>query len=525
MEKIKYGREARESVQRGVDALANAVKITLGPKGQTVIIDRGDDIEPLITKDGVTVAKNVTVEDRHEKMGADLIRTVASQAEKGSGDGTTTATVLTQAILSEGLKLVAAKYDANELRVGIQFAAKQAVEYLDSISLPVEHSEEMIKQIATISANNDESIGEIVADAFNKVGKEGGVSVEEGRGQDTFIDVVDGLQFDRGMTSPYFSTDPNKMEVTLKDPYIMVVNGKLNKVDDVMPTLEPVVESGRSLLIIAEDVEGQALATLVMNKTRGNVPVCAVKVPGFGSQRTEIAEDIASLIGAEVHDASRMQDYHGTMLGEADVVTVSQNNTVIVGGRGSEERKRERIAQVDEQLNKAKSDFDKANIQNRKSKLAGGIAVIHVGGNSEVEMKEKMDRIIDAKEAVISALEEGVVAGGGLALFRAKKHIDGHSNDTIQMGIDIVKRALNSPIKTICENAGISGDVVCDKIYDLNREIDSKVDFVGYDAKNGNYVNMFQKGIIDPKKVTRVALENAASVASTILTTGCAIKL
>jgi len=525
MEKIKYGREARESVQKGVDALANAVKITLGPKGQTVMIDRGGEEEPIITKDGVTVAKNITVEDRHEKMGADLIRSVAKQAEQGSGDGTTTATVLTQAILKEGLQLVTAGYDANELKQGILFAARQAGDYISSVAIPVCHSDKMIKQVATVSANNDEAIGEIVGEAFGKVGEEGGVSVEEARGPDTTISVVDGVHFDRGMVSPYFSTNPNKMEVSLKDPYIMFVDGKCKVVEDVMPTLEQVVQAGRSLLIIAEDIEGQALATLVMNKTRGGAAVCAVKTPGFGSQRAEILKDMAAQTGGMVCKAEDLININGSYLGQADIATISQGGTVIVGAKGDKELIQDRVTLIQDEKKREKSEFNKKQLDNRIAKLSGGIAVIYVGGNSEVEMKEKMDRVIDAKEAVISALEEGVVAGGGLTLFRAKQHIHGHSNDTIQRGIDIVKRALESPMKTICENAGTSGDVVCDKVYDLNRDIDSKVDFVGYDAKEGEYVNMFQRGIMDPAKVTRVALANAASVASTILTTGCAIKL
>lgn len=520
MESIKYGREARESIQKGVDTLANAVKITLGPKGQNVIIDRGPDMLPIITKDGVTVAKNIFLEDRYESMGAQLIKDVAEQAEQGSGDGTTTATVIAQSLLSHGLKLVAGGYDPNELKQGIDFGVKQAVKYINSISIPVDTDSKMIKQIATISANNNSEIGELVATAFGKVGKEGGVSVEPGQGQNTYIDVVDGMQFDRGMVSPYFSTNPDTMEVTYKNPYIMLVNGKLNTVEDVMPTLEQTTKVGRPLLIIAEDIEGQALATLVINKTRGGAEVVAVKTPGFGSQRAEILQDMAYQTGGIVCKSEFIEQIDGSYLGEADSVTVTQGSTVIVGAKGVEMDIKNRVSELQDKIKLEKSEFNKTQLENRIAKLSGGIAVIYVGGNSEVEMKEKMDRVIDAKEAVISALEEGVVPGGGIALLNAIDHIADVGHETEQKGINLLKEACKSPIITICENAGTNGDVV---IASINRH--KKSERLGYDAKNGTYEDMIVVGIIDPKKVTRVALENAASVAGTILTTGCAIKL
>ena len=519
MENIKYGAEASESIQKGVDTLADAVKVTLGPKGRNVIIDRGPSMMPLITKDGVTVAKNIFLEDRYESMGAQLIKDVAEQADQNSGDGTTTATVITQSVLRHGLKLVAAGYDPNELKIGIDLGVKKAVEYINSISIPVDVDSDMIEQIATISANNNTEIGKLVAEAFSKVGKEGGVSVEEGRGPTTEISVVDGLQFDRGMLSPYFSTNPNSMEVTFNDPYIMLVDGKLKTVEDITTTLGPVIEAGRPLLIIAEDVEGQALATLVINKTRGGAQVCAVKVPGFGSQRSEILKDIAIQTGGKVCKASNIEHMDGLYLGQASLVTVSQSNTVLVGSKGEESEIKARAVELRNKITIDTPEFDKSQLENRIAKLAGGIAVISVGGNSEVEMKEKMARIIDAKEAVISALEEGVIPGGGIALLNAIDNIIDSEHDTEQKGIEILKRALKAPILTICENANINGEVV---IQNIKRHSDDST--FGYNAKNGQYTDMIISGIIDPKKVTRVALENAASVASTILTTGCAIK-
>lgn len=520
MENIKYAREARESIKKGVDTLANAVKVTLGPKGQNVIIDRGSDMLPIITKDGVTVAKSVTVEDRYEAMGVQLMKDVAEQAEQGSGDGTTTATVIAQCILNYGLKLVAGGYDSNELKQGIDFGVKQAVEYINSIAIPVNVDSEMIKQVATISANNNSEIGELVASAFGKVGKEGGVSVEAGQGQNTYIDVVDGMQFDRGMVSPYFSTNPDTMEVTYKNPYIMFVDGKLTSVEDVMPTLEQTTKVGRPLLIVAEDIEGQALATLVINKTRGGAQVVAVKTPGFGSQRSEILQDMAHQTGGIVCKSEFINQLDGTYLGQADSVTVTQGSTVVVGAKGDEKEIKNRVSELQVKIKLEESEFNKTQLKNRIAKLSGGIAVIYVGGNSEVEMKEKMDRVIDAKEAVISALEEGVVPGGGIALLNAIDFIQDVKHETEQKGIDILKEALKSPIITICENAGINGDVVISSI-----KRNSAHGRIGYDAKNAKYEDMIVVGIIDPKKVTRVALENAASVAGTILTTGCAIKL
>ena len=518
MENIKYGIEASEGIKKGMDTLANAVKTTLGPKGKNVIIDRGAGMLPLITKDGVTVAKHINLEDRFEAMGAQLIQEVASQAEQGSGDGTTTATVITQAILKEGLKLTAAGYDPNELKMGIDRGVMQAEKYLNSIAIPVTTDSDMVKSIATISANNNEEIGELIANAFKLVGEHGGVDVAEGRGSETEIEVVKGLQFDRGMVSPYFSTNPDGMEVTLKDPYIMLVDGKLSRVEDVVPTLENVIKAGRSLLIIAEDITGQALATLAINKTRGGAEVCAVKVPGFGSQRGELLDDYAVLTDGAVCDIKDIDTFTGGMLGQADSVTITQHSTVVVGAKGMDQEIQERIGRLTKEKEKLESSFERKQLENRIAKMAGGIALISVGGNSEVEMREKMHRIIDAKEAVISALEEGIVPGGGVALLEAINHIDDVDNETEQKGIELLKEALKSPIRTICENAGKNGDVVIESI---RRHGTSGR--LGYDAKNDEYHDMIVVGIIDPKKVTKVALRNASSVAGTVLTTGCAI--
>lgn len=520
---IKYNEEVRNAIMSGVDQLADAVKVTLGPKGGNVIIDKLEG-NSVVTKDGVTVAKAIDLEDPLENIGANLIKQVASNANDNAGDGTTTATVLTQAILKEGLKLVAAGYNPLDLKNGIDKAVKEVVAYLNSIAVPVDYDSAMIKQIASISANNDEAIGELVADVFGKVGKEGAVSVESSKNMTTTVEVVDGLQFDRGMLSPYFSTDPNKLSVTFEDPYILLCSGKMSTVESVMTTLEPVVQSGRPLVIIAKDIDGQALATLVMNRLRGSVQVCAVKAPGFGEWQKALLEDIAVITGGEV--VSNGEEATGIHLGEAQSITVTQMNTVIVGGKGKKEDIVERVTFIEaEKTRKAKSltEFEIKKYQERISKLSGGVGVIYVGATTETEMKELKDRYEDAKCAVIAAIAEGIVPGGGTALLMSVDTLTGSSNDDIQRGISIVKKAIESPIRTICENANVSADVVIDKVLKLNENTDNKVDIIGYDAKRDEYSNMISFGIIDPKKVTRVALENAASIAGTVLTTKCAL--
>lgn len=516
---IKYNEEVRNAIMSGVDQLADAVKVTLGPKGGNVIIDKLEG-NSVVTKDGVTVAKAIDLEDPLENIGANLIKQVASNANDNAGDGTTTATVLTQAILKEGLKLVAAGYNPLDLKNGIDKAVKEVVAYLDSIAVPVDYDSAMIKQIASISANNDEAIGELVADVFGKVGKEGAVSVESSKNMTTTVEVVDGLQFDRGMLSPYFSTDPNKLSVTFEDPYILLCSGKMSTVESIMTTLEPVVQSGRPLVIIAKDIDGQALATLVMNRLRGSVQVCAVKAPGFGEWQKALLEDMAVITGGEV--VSNGEEATGIHLGEAQSITVTQMNTVIVGGKGKKEDIVERVSFIEsEKTRKAKSltEFEIKKYQERISKLSGGVGVIYVGATTETEMKELKDRYEDAKCAVIAAISEGIVPGGGLALVSASKCPVIVNPDTHEgLGASIIMDAIKVPLRTICDNAGKSSDVVLDWI-----ERNGKNGKQGYNAKLDRYDDMIVMGIIDPKKVTRVALENAASIAGTVLTTKCAL--
>ena len=523
MVEIKYKESARSLIQAGVNELANAVKITLGPKGRNVIIGRLNGEDPQVTKDGVTVAKSIELEDPLMNMGATLVKRVAEKANTSAGDGTTTATVLTQAILKEGMKLVSAGYDPVELKRGIDKATVLIVKELNAAAIPVEHDSPMIAQIATISANNDPEIGDLIAEAFGKVGKDGAVSVEEGNGYETTVNTVDGLQFDRGLLSTFFSTSPDKAEATLRDPYILVVDGKMSSVEQVMATLAPVSKSGRPLLVIAEDIEGQALSTLVMNKMRGGLSIAAIKTPGFGTYRSTLAKDIAAMVGAKVVPTGMLEDiteeYIGQLLGTASVVSITQHSTIIMGGDRNDDEVTNIVKEIDRQDGlKETSEHDKQKLAERRAKLMGGVAVIEAGGGSEVDMKEKKDRIDDAKEAVISALEEGVVLGGGMALINAAKNMQGVGDNGTDMikGVSLLVRAIEAPFREICNNAGVSPDVKLEGVA-------SRPMGTGYNAKIDKYVEMLREGILDPKKVTRIALESAASVAGTLLTTDCAL--
>ncbi len=517
---IKYNLDARDGLRRGVDQLANTVKVTLGPKGRNVVIDKAFG-GPQITKDGVTVAKEIELSDRLENMGAQMLKQVASKTNDLAGDGTTTATVLAQAIVKEGLKNVAAGANPLDLKRGIDKAVAATVENLKKQAQKVGNDPEKIKQVAAISANNDETIGELIAEAFSKVGKEGVITVEEAKGMDTTVDVVEGMQFDRGYISPYFVTNTEKMNAVLEDPYVLLYDKKISSMKELLPLLEPVVQAGRSLMIIAEDVDGEALATLVVNRLRGTIKVCAVKAPGFGDRRKAMLEDIAILTGGTVISEERgytLENSTIDMLGTARTVTVDKDNTTIVGGKGSSEAIEERVKQIRTQIETTTSDYDREKLQERLAKLAGGVAVLYVGAASEVEMKEKKDRVDDALHATRAAVEEGIVPGGGVALVRAKEAIQTVKveNKDEQTGVEIVLRAIEEPLRTIVNNAGGEGSVVVAKVEA------GKGDF-GFNAKTDEYVNMFQAGIIDPTKVTRVALENAASVAGMILTTEAAV--
>ena len=518
--KIQFDIQAREGLKRGVDALANAVKVTLGPKGRNVIIGKSFG-GPQVTKDGVTVAKEIELEDALENMGAQMVKEVASKTNDLAGDGTTTATILAQSIVTEGLKNVTAGANPMDLKRGLDKAVEKIVEDLNKSAKTVGNSSEKIQQIASISANNDNSIGDLITEAFEKVGKEGVITVEEAMGTDTYVDVVEGMQFDRGYLSPYFVTNSEKMESDLENPYILLYDKKISAMKDLLPILEPVAQSGKPLLVIAEDVDGEALATLVVNKLRGALKIAAVKAPGFGDRRKAMLEDIAILTGGTVISEERGFNIENTtieMLGTAERVTIDKDNTTIVNGAGEKKSIDERVNQIKSQIETTTSDYDKEKLQERLAKLAGGVAVLYVGAASEVEMKEKKDRVDDALHATRAAVEEGIVAGGGVALIRSRKELDKikASNDDELTGIQIISRALEAPVRTIVENAGGEGSVVVAKI------IEGKGGF-GYDAKSEKYVDLFESGIIDPKKVTRVALENAASVAGMILTTECAL--
>jgi chaperonin GroEL len=517
---IIFDIEARDGLKRGVDALANAVKVTLGPKGRNVVIGKSFG-GPIITKDGVTVAKEIELEDALENMGAQMVKEVASKTNDLAGDGTTTATVLAQAIVKEGLKNVAAGANPLDLKRGIDKAVETIVANLREQSQEVGNNSDKIKQVASISANNDDTIGDLISKAFEKVGKEGVITVEEAKGTTTYVDIVEGMQFDRGYLSPYFVTNAEKMLADLENPYILLFEKKITNLKDLLPILEPVAQSARPLLIIAEDVEGEALATLVMNKLRGALKIAAVKAPGFGDRRKAMLEDIAVLTGGTVISEERGLTLEKTtidMLGSAERITIDKDNTTIVNGAGNVEEIKARVSQIKSQIETTTSDYDKEKLQERLAKLAGGVAVLYVGAPSEVEMKEKKDRVDDALHATRAAVEEGIVAGGGVALVRTIEVLKTITTDNLDelTGVKILARAIEEPLRQIVQNAGGEGSVVVAKV------IEGSGDF-GYNAKTDEYTNMLTAGIIDPTKVTRIALENAASVAGMILTTACTL--
>ena len=517
---IKYNVEARELLKQGVDALCNAVKVTLGPKGRNVIIDKKFGA-PHVTKDGVTVAKEVELEDTFANMGAQMVREVASKTNDDAGDGTTTATVLAQSLISVGIKNVTAGANPMDLKRGIDAAVAKVVESLKAQSQVVGSDFDKIEQVATISANNDSKIGKLIAEAMAKVNNEGVITVEEAKGTETHVDVVEGMQFDRGYISAYFITDTEKMEAQLDKPYILITDKKISTMKEIMGILEPVAQSGRSLLIIAEDVDGEALSALVVNKLRGTLKIAACKAPGFGDRRKEILEDIATLTGATVISTDKgmkMEDAGIEALGTADKVTLNKENTTIVDGAGSKEAIAARVQQIRASIENATSDYDREKLQERLAKLAGGVAVLYVGAATEVEMKEKKDRVDDALAATRAAVEEGIVPGGGVAYIRAVECLEGMKgeNDDQTTGIQIVKRAIEEPLRQIVANAGGEGSVVVTKVKE------GKGAF-GYNARDDRYEDMLAAGIIDPTKVSRVALENAASIASMFLTTECVL--
>lgn len=517
---IKFNTEAREELKKGVDVLANAVKVTLGPKGRNVIIDKKFGA-PHITKDGVTVAREVELEEPMQNMGAQLVKEVASKTGDDAGDGTTTATVLAQAIVNVGLKNVTAGANPMDLKRGIDKAVASVVEGIKKMAQPVGDDFKKIEDVARVSANNDETIGQLVAEAMKKVKKEGVITVDEAKGTETTIDIVEGMQFDRGFISPYFITDAEKMECVMEHPYILLYDKKISNLKDMLPILESTAQSGRGLLIIAEDVDQEALATLVVNRLRGSLKICAVKAPGFGDRRKEMLEDIAILTGATVVSEEKgMQLSAATIdiLGTAEKVTVNKENTTIVNGAGSKDNIAARVAQIHAQIEQTKSDYDREKLQERLAKLAGGVAVLHIGAPSEVEMKEKKDRVDDALSATRAAIAEGIVPGGGVAYIRcipALRALKG-ANDDEQTGIEIVLRAIEEPLRQISANAGVEGAVVVQKVSEGTGDF-------GYNARTDTYENLHAAGVIDPAKVTRVALENAASIAGMFLTTECVI--
>lgn len=517
---IKFNIEAREALKVGVDALADAVKVTLGPKGRNVVIDRKYGA-PHITKDGVTVAKEIELEDPFANIGAQMIKEVASKTADDAGDGTTTATLLAQSIISVGLKNVTAGASPIDLKRGIDKAVAVVVESLKKQSKAIGQDINKIEQVATISANNDNYIGKLIAEAMEKVKTEGVITVESAKGTETYVDIVEGMQFDRGYISPYFVTDTEKMEGVLEKPYILITDKKISTMKDLLPVLEPVAKSGGALLIIAEDVDGEALTTLVVNKLRGTIKIAAVKAPGFGDRRKEMLNDIAILTGGTLISEEvglSLEQATIEMLGRADKVTMNKDKTILVDGMGSKEAIAERVSQIRSLIKNATSDYDKEKLNERLAKLAGGVAVLYVGAASEVEMKEKKDRVDDALAATRAAVEEGIIPGGGTAYIRANDALEKlkGTNEDETTGINIIKRAIEEPLRQIVANAGGEGSVVVQKI----RE--GKGDF-GYNARDNVYVNMFAAGIIDPTKVARVALENAASVASMFLTTECVL--
>ena len=517
---ILFNIDARDQLKKGVDALANAVKVTLGPKGRNVIIEKKFGA-PHITKDGVTVAKEIELADAYQNTGAQLVKEVASKTGDDAGDGTTTATVLAQAIVAEGLKNVTAGASPMDIKRGIDKAVAKVVESIKSQAETVGDNYDKIEQVATISANNDPVIGKLIADAMRKVSKDGVITIEEAKGTDTTIGVVEGMQFDRGYLSAYFVTNTEKMECEMEKPYILIYDKKISNLKDFLPILEPAVQTGRPLLVIAEDVDSEALTTLVVNRLRSQLKICAVKAPGFGDRRKEMLEDIAILTGGVViseEKGLKLEQATIEMLGTADKVTVSKDNTTIVNGAGAKENIKERCEQIKAQIASTKSDYDKEKLQERLAKLSGGVAVLYVGAASEVEMKEKKDRVDDALRATRAAIEEGIVAGGGVAYIRALEALEGLKGDNADetTGIDIIKRAIEEPLRQIVANAGKEGAVVVQKV----RE--GKADF-GYNARTDVYENLHAAGVVDPAKVTRVALENAASIAGMFLTTECVI--
>ena len=517
---IKFNTEARNLIKEGADALANAVKVTLGPKGRNVVIDKKFGA-PHITKDGVTVAKEIELEERFQNMGAQMVKEVASKTNDQAGDGTTTATVLAQAIINVGLKNVTAGANPMDLKRGMDKAVDVVVESLKKQSQSVGSDYSKIEQVGTISANNDAFIGKLIADAMSKVKKEGVITVEEAKGTDTEVKVVEGMQFDRGYISPYFMTNPDKMEAVLDQPMILITDKKISSMKDLLPILEPIARDGKSLLIIAEDVDGEALTTLVVNRLRGTIKVAAVKAPGFGDRRKEMLQDIATLTGGVVVSEERgftLENTTPDMLGTAEKVAITKENTTIVNGAGDKNDIAERAAQIKKQMETTTSDYDREKLQERLAKLSGGVAVIYVGAASEVEMKEKKDRVDDALSATRAAVEEGIVPGGGVAYIRAEEAVKAikADNEDEQTGINIIARAIEEPLRIICDNAGVEGSVVIQKIKE------GKGDF-GYNARMDKYENLFEAGVIDPTKVARIALQNAASVAGMLLTTECVI--
>lgn len=517
---IKFDIKAREELKKGVDELANAVKVTLGPKGRNVIVDKKFGA-PHITKDGVTVAKAVELEDEFQNMGAQLVKEVASKTGDDAGDGTTTATVLAQAIINVGLKNVAAGANPIDLKRGIDKAVAKVVEGIKAQAQEVDDDLAKIENVARVSANNDAEIGKLIADAMGKVKKEGVITIEEAKGTDTTVKVVEGMQFDRGYISPYFVTNTEKMECEMDNPYILLYDKKISALKDMLPVLEAVAQSGRPLLIIAEDVDSEALATLVVNRLRGSLKICAVKAPGFGDRRKEMLEDIAILThGVVISEDKGLKLDMATVdeLGSAEKVTVDKENTTIVNGNGDKELIAERVAQIKAQIEKTTSDYDREKLQERLAKLAGGVAVLYVGAPSEVEMKEKKDRVDDALSATRAAVAEGIVPGGGVAYMRCVAALENFhgDNDDENTGIQIVKRAIEEPLRQIVANAGLEGAIIVQNVKDGMGDY-------GYNARSGKYENFFESGVIDPAKVTRVALENAASIAGMFLTTECVI--
>ncbi|MEE4260822.1 MAG: chaperonin GroEL [Bacteroidales bacterium] len=517
---IVFNHEAREALKKGVDALTNAVKVTLGPKGRNVIIEKSYGA-PQVTKDGVTVAKEIELEDNIENMGAQMVKEVASKTNDLAGDGTTTATILAQSIFVTGLKNVTAGANPMDLKRGIDLAVAAVIGSLKKQSKEVGDSNEMIEQVASISANNDHTIGKLIAEAMKKVKKEGVITVEEAKGIDTYVDVVEGMQFDRGYISPYFVTNAEKMEAVYETPFILIYDKKISVMKDLLPILEKAAQTGRPLIIIAEDVEGEALATLVVNRLRGSLKVAAVKAPGFGDRRKEMLEDIAILTGGVVvseEKGYKLEDTTLDMLGEAEKITIDKENTTIVSGKGEKDNITARVSQIKALIESTTSDYDKEKLQERLAKLAGGVAVIYVGAASEVELKEKKDRFDDALAATRAAIEEGIIPGGGVGFLRAIASLEKlkAENEDQETGIAIIKRALEEPLRQIVENAGLEGSVVVNKVKE------GKGDF-GFNARTEIYENLYKAGVIDPTKVTRIALENAASISGMLLTTECVL--